>query len=102
MRSSFALFLALIIHAATPAVPHKIPLHTERASPGDLEIGGELAGIPHGATRYLRYDDLLQLPHQTITVVDDDFRTPTQIGGIALSDLAKMLGEHADMIVAIC
>jgi mono/diheme cytochrome c family protein len=102
MRLFFALFLALTMQSATPAVQYKIPLHTERASPGDLEIGGELAGVPAGATRYLRYDDLLKLPQQSFTVTDDTFRTPTQISGVALSDLAKMLGQNANMIVAVC
>ncbi len=102
MRLFLALFLVLFLPAAQQAPRLVIPLHTERSSPGDLEIGGELAGIPFGSTRFLRYDELLQFPQQTITVTDDNFHTPTEISGIALSDLAKVLGEHANMIVAIC
>ena len=102
MRLLFALLPALLVAAAIPTVPSPIELHTERSSPGDLEIGGELAGVPKGATRYLRYDDLLKLPQKTFKVTDDNFHTSAEISGVALSDLAKMLGEHADMIVAIC
>ena len=102
MRLFFGLFLVLLWPAVQPTAHSPIPLHTERSSPGDLEIGGELAGFPRGATRYLRYDDLLKLPQQTYTITDDNFRAPTQITGVSLEDLAAMLGEHVDMIVAIC
>ncbi|WP_157439991.1 c-type cytochrome [Terracidiphilus gabretensis] len=102
MRLFLALLPALFMAAAIPSVPSPIELHSERSSPGDLEIGGELAGVPKGATRYLRYDELLKLPQKTFQVTDDNFHTTAEIGGVTLSDLAKLLGEHADMIVAIC
>src|ERR1700744_5148816 len=102
MRLFLALLPALVMAAAIPTVPSPIQLHSERSSAGDLEIGGELAGVPKGATRYLRYDDLLKLPQRTYTIADDNFHAPAEISGVALSELAKMLGEHADMIVAIC
>lgn len=102
MRLFLALLPALFVAAAIPTVPSPVQLHTERSSPGDLEIGGELAGVPKGATRYLRYDDLLRLPQKTFNITDDNFHSPAEISGVALSELAKMLGEHANMIVAIC
>ncbi len=78
-------------------------LRDDRSSPGDLEVGGELAGLPAASTRYVSYEDLLRLPQETYTVSDDsNFRGKTQISGVALSTLAKMLGQSADMIVAIC
>jgi hypothetical protein len=78
-------------------------LHIERSSQGDLEVGGELAGLPAGLTRYMRYEDLLRLPQETYSVSDDsNFRGKTEISGVALSTLAKILGQAADMIVAIC
>jgi hypothetical protein len=46
-------------------------LHTARSSPGDLEIGGELAGLSRGAVRYVRYEDLLSLPQESYSVSDD-------------------------------
>jgi hypothetical protein len=102
MRLFLALLPALLVAAAIPTRPSPVQLYTERSSPGDLEIGGELAGVPKGATRYLRYDDLLRLPQKTFTIADDNFHRPAEISGVALSDLEKMVGEHADMIVAIC
>ena len=50
-------------------------------------------------------DSLLALPLVTYTVTDDpDLPSPSQISGIPLEDLARMLGAEpsADMIVAIC
>ena len=96
------LWLAMFLPAASPAPHPSIPLYAQRSSPGDLEIGGELAGLPAGATRYLRYDDLLKLPQETVTITDDNFRAPTRITGVSLARLAELLGKHADMIVAIC
>jgi hypothetical protein len=80
-------------------------LRSARSSPGDLEIGGELAGLPAGAVRYVRYEDLLALPQETYTVSDDsNFKGRTEIAGVALSALAKLFGQaaHSDLIVAIC
>ena len=75
------------------------------SSPDDLQIGGELAGVPRGGVRYVRYEDLLALPQETYTVSDDtNFNGPTAISGIALTTLAKFFGQaaHSDLIVAIC
>jgi mono/diheme cytochrome c family protein len=102
MRWLLPLLAALLMTAATPTAPSPIQIHSERTSQGDLEVGGELVGLPAGTTRYLRYDDLLKLPQKTYTIRDDNFRTPTEISGVPLEELAKLFGEHADMIVAIC
>lgn len=96
------LLLAMFLPAVAPTSHSSIPLYAKRSSPGDLEIGGELAGLPPGATRYLRYDDLLKLPQETVTITDDNFPRPTKITGVSLAKLAALLGKHADMIVAIC
>ena len=80
-------------------------LHTERSSAGDLEVGGELGGVPPGATRYIRYEDLLRLPQESAEVSDDtNFKGKTEIAGVALATLARLLGRAPDdaLIVAIC
>jgi hypothetical protein len=82
-----------------------VPLLQERSAPGDLEIGGELAGLPKGTVRYVRYEDLLKLPQESYTVSDDtNFKGRTEISGVALTTLAKLFGQaaHSDLIVAIC
>src|SRR5208282_1519335 len=80
-------------------------LLSARSSPGDLELGGELAGLPAGSTRYVRYEDLLRLPLETYSVSDDtNFAHKSGLSGVALTTLDKMFGESAEsaLIVAIC
>jgi mono/diheme cytochrome c family protein len=105
MHLAFLLFLAFATLAQVPAAGQNI-LHARRVSPGDLEVGGDIKGLPPGTTRYIRYEDLLRLPQETYTVSDDsNFRGKTEIGGVSLDTLARRLGEGASddsMIVAIC
>ncbi len=80
-------------------------LHVERFSPSDLELGGELAGLPAGATRYIGRDALLALPQASYTVTGDpNFAGPTQISGVLLEELIRHLGAapDSDLMVAIC
>jgi hypothetical protein len=99
------LLLAAAALAALPAPDSRTILLLQRTSPGDLEVGGELAGLPPGSTRYLRYEDLLQLPQVTYTVSDDsNFPHGTEIGGVPLAALAKLFARSPEsaLIVAIC
>ena len=82
-----------------------IPLQSARLSPLDLEVGGELSGVPPGTTRYISRDTLLTLPQVTYTVTDDpNFTGSTQVSGVLLEDLFQHLGASpdSDLIVAIC
>src|ERR1700737_141770 len=92
---------------AKPAA-HSVPVTNLRATrqfPSDLEVGGELAGLPAGATRYITREDLLALPQVAYTVTDDsNFTEPTKISGVPLEELIQALGAapRSDMVVAIC
>jgi mono/diheme cytochrome c family protein len=80
-------------------------LRAERQSPSDLEVGGDLAGLPPGTTRYITREDLLALPQVTYTVTDDsNFTGPAKISGVQLEELTRSLraAPHPDMVVAIC
>jgi mono/diheme cytochrome c family protein len=80
-------------------------LHVKRSSTGDLEVGGELKGLPAGSTRYVRYRDLLRLPQESYTVTDDtNLPGKTKISGVSLATLARLFGGATDdaMAVAIC
>lgn len=82
-----------------------IELHKTRQSAGDLEIGGDLASVPKGETRFVSWADLDALPQQTYTVSDDtNFVGTVKISGIPLEKLPALLGAKADakMVVAIC
>ena len=94
------------VHASTTDSSRpSVPLNATRKLPSDLEVGGDLAELPKGATRYVTLDSLLALPLVTYTVTDDpNFSGPTKISGIALEDLAPLLGAEpsADLVAAIC
>ncbi len=80
-------------------------LHTTRSSPSDLELGGEIKGLPAGSTRYITRDELLALPQATYTVTGDaNFTGPTEISGVLLEELSRRLAAapESDLIVAIC
>jgi mono/diheme cytochrome c family protein len=91
---------------STPAAVGPISvLRVERASPSDLELRGDLAGLAPGTTRYVTRDDLLTLPQVSYTVTDDaNFTGPTQISGVLLEELIRKLAvaPDSDMLVAIC
>jgi len=78
---------------------------TLRSAATDLEISGDLQGLPSGSTRYLSRQDLLALPQVTYTVTDDsNFAGPTEISGVLLEDLISALAgqPERDMAVAVC
>jgi mono/diheme cytochrome c family protein len=81
------------------------PLRSTRLAETDLEVGGELAGLPASTTRFVSYKDLLALPQVTYTVSDDtNFAGKTQISGIPLTSLIQLLGAapNARLVEAIC
>jgi cytochrome c2 len=83
----------------------RLTLHRTRQSATDLEIGGELTGVPRGETRFVTYRDLAALPQESYRVTDDpNFDRPVQIGGVALDKLPGLLGAAStgDMMIAIC
>jgi mono/diheme cytochrome c family protein len=101
-----ALCLATAVGALAAAAgrPHSL-LHRSRQHPSDLEIGGELAGVPRDETRFVAYDDLLTLPQESYTVSDDtNFVGAVTIGGIPLDKLPALLGAAptAAMTLAVC
>lgn len=85
-----ALLLGFVAQAAAPA---RITLETQRSSPQDLEIAGDVPGIPAGASRFVRYADLAALPQVSFTVKDDsNFSGPVAVSGVPLDALLAALG----------
>ncbi len=94
---------AAMLVSAAPADDRRAILHAERITAGDLELGGERAGVPSGQARFVRYEELLRLPQETYTVTNDsNFQGKTEISGVALSTLAETFGASTDMVVATC
>src|SRR5258708_8935442 len=91
--------------ASANTANHSIVLRKTRKFAHDLEVGGNLAGLQPGATRFLSREDLLALPQVTYTRAGDtNFADSDVIGGVRLEDLARRLdaAPASDMIVAIC
>lgn len=91
--------------AVIPDATSVATLHTARASSSDLELGGDLAELPPGSTRYITRDELLALPQVTYTVTDDEnFAGATVVSGVPLEKLAQLFAARteSDMAVAIC
>ncbi|MFY9803683.1 MAG: cytochrome c [Candidatus Acidiferrales bacterium] len=79
--------------------------HTARSSPLDLEVAGDLAGLPAGSVGYLTREQLLALPQVNFTVTrDPNFTGPTVVSGVMLEGLEQRISEYpkSDLIVAIC
>lgn len=77
---------------------------TERKSPLDLEVTGDLKGLVPGATRYIRREDLLALPQTGFTAVQDEmFKGPTPVSGVPFDELIRALGREPgfDLVIAV-
>jgi mono/diheme cytochrome c family protein len=105
MGRAFLLMLASVALPALPVTDTAKIFHAERSSAGDLEVGGSIRHLRPGSTRFVRYEDLLRLPQETYTVSDDsNLAAKTEISGVPLETLARMVGQlGADTTaVAIC
>ena len=83
----------------------RVALQERRNSELDLEIGGELAAVPRGTTRYIWREELLKLPQVTYAVSNDaNFKGPVEISGVLLEELISALGRSspANLVAAIC
>ncbi len=88
----------------------RLPIYRTRASDNDLEVTGMIAGLPVGATGYIRYTELASLPEITVTVHgDENFSELAQnqnvrVTGVYLETVAQALGRFrdSDLIDASC
>ena len=93
------LIVAATLLLSAQTAPHSSLLHATRQAPADLEVGGAISG----AGQFISYQDLLQLPQVSfMTSSDANFPAPTQVSGVALDQVRRLLGADADMVVAIC
>jgi mono/diheme cytochrome c family protein len=108
MRPSWTGVLIIVLFLITPGLANAQTMpawQEERQSTADLEVGGDLAGLLPGSTRYLTRDDLLAMPQVDFTVTDDaNFKGATRIGGVRLEELARRFAASpaSDMVLAIC
>jgi mono/diheme cytochrome c family protein len=94
MRSGIVIFCAALLGAAIPGTaPQRIPLAAQRSSPQDLEVSGDVPGIPPGGKRFVGYTDLSRLAQVTFTVKNDEnFLDPVTLSGVSLDAIMAALG----------
>ncbi|HEV2277965.1 MAG TPA: hypothetical protein VGS02_07305, partial [Acidobacteriaceae bacterium] len=69
---SLSLAAAIVATVSVSAAgPQRLPRQTQRSSPQDLEISGDLPGLAAGQSRFVHYADLAALPQVSYTVKDD-------------------------------
>lgn len=114
LRAARPVLIALLVVLGSRAqTPHSTlatgtlagKTHEKRLFPWDLEIGGDLAGLPKGTTRYLTRDDLLAMPQVKYTVTDDsNFRGSVEVSGVFLDDLLRNFSAapDSDLVIAVC
>lgn len=101
----FALSLAALLVAAGSGTRPPLTLQSARSSPQDLEISGDLPGLPDGTVRFVKYEDLLTLPQGTFTPAGDaNFPHGGALSGMPLEELIHALGlpDSGQLIAAEC
>lgn len=84
--------------------PSSPMLHRQRRSVLDLELSGDLAGVPAGAVRYISREELLRLPQDSFTVHDGNFPHTAGVSGVRLDVLVRRFAAQpgADLALGIC
>ncbi|MCU1248191.1 MAG: cytochrome c, class [Edaphobacter sp.] len=103
---ALAATMSLALPGARKPIGQKtLLLREKRASTEDLELSGNLPGLPANAVRFVSHSDLLKLPQVTVTVTDDpNFKGKTEISGVYLAEILRALDipEKDTLIAAIC
>jgi mono/diheme cytochrome c family protein len=106
MRPFWTGALILTLICAAFAIAQNSPiLREKRQGASDLELSGELRGLPPESTRFITRDELLAMPQVNLAITGDpNFSRPTKIRGVKLEDLVRRLAASSGsaMVVAIC
>jgi mono/diheme cytochrome c family protein len=106
MRPFWTGALILTLICAAFAIAQNSPvLREKRQGASDLELSGELVGLPPESTRFITRDELLAMPQVNLTITGDpNFSGPTKIRGVKLEDLLRRIAASPSsaMVVAIC
>jgi mono/diheme cytochrome c family protein len=106
MRPFWTGALILTLICAAFAIAQNSPvLREKRQGISDLELRGEILGLPPESTRFITRDELLAMPQVNLTITGDpNFSGPTKIRGVKLEDFVRRLAASSGsaMVVAIC
>ena len=79
-----------------------LPLYPARTSPLDLEVTGDLVGLPQGSARYIQGEDLLKLPQVKYAgATDGNLTVPAEVSGVPLEELARRLNANTESSLMI-
>lgn len=88
--------LVLVGSVIAAATPPQLPLASQRSSPQDLEVSGDIPGIPPGEKRFVHAADLSRMPQVSFTVKDDaNFTHPVKLSGVPLDAVVTALGINS-------
>jgi mono/diheme cytochrome c family protein len=80
----------------------KLLLHPVRTSLLDLEVTGDLLGLPQGSARYIQREDLLKLPQVKYAgATDGNLTVPAEVSGVALEELTRRLNTNTESSLMI-
>jgi mono/diheme cytochrome c family protein len=106
MRPFWTGALILTLICAAIAIAQNSPVLREKwQGASDLELSGELVGLPPESTRFITRDELLAMPQVNLTITGDpNFSGPIKIRGVKLEDLVRRIAASpgSAMVVAIC
>lgn len=95
---------ASLCMAALALSAQALELHGDRSSPFDLEVKGTLEGVPPGASRFVRWEDIRALPVSKVTLSGEFLKGPEVLTVVFLSDFLKALpaSPQTDLLLATC
>lgn len=81
-----------------------VALHVARSSACDLAVTGQLAGLPAGETRFVRWSDVRALPTVRLELTGEFVAGEQQVTAVFLADLVRALPltAEADIVLATC
>jgi len=96
-------FLALTL-LPTAAELQALTLHPLRSAATDLQISGLLKGVPVGESRWIRWEDIRELPSQTIETEGEFLAGRQNVQIVLLENLTNQLplAAGADTVLADC
>ena len=88
--------------AGETAEKFKLSLRPARTSPLDLEVTGDLLGLPQGSARYIQRENLLKLPQVKYAgATDGNLTVAAEVSGVPLEELARRLNANTESSLMI-
>jgi cytochrome c2 len=102
--SVVCVWCVVLLSAGDATALDVLPLHAERASPLDLAVCGQLAGVPGNEKKYARHADLLTLPTSRLRLRGEFMSGEQNVTVVFLEEIWARLprAPEADALLAFC